>query len=1696
MPENADFLPDSKTVKHLDSLLKSHPGLTAWEVVKELPPLQNWQGFEGKGIAGRLASALGNSQLGYVIDRSNWRENPKNHRAYFRALFCRLRYKASSLLLPEIQERLKSVEPGSEIYSDILGLIASCQASVREFKKAHLSLDEAMKNCEDPSWLWVQRSITYEQEDRYEEALESILEGKKIKPWYRPVVEIHSRALINLNRDQEAQEALIESSKHTDTSAVPLKLSVIFSELDDTTQTSHWLDEYERKSPLLDRHSKKWLAGRRADLCYLNDDFEGFLKHSQETAKKSFHRRCLKFYKNNNGAKGSRKKLEVDFVRQHNMTCAPATISALTAFFNKTHDHLKIAEAICYDGTPWHKERTWCEEHGFHVCEFPITMEAAKSLIDANIPFSLTTQSIDSGHLQACIGYDDKLGLLLLRDPTLRHYGEAILSGLQKDHPVFGLRGLAFVPIEMKEKLEQLELPGQLPYDLYHQLSCAFDDHDEDAIETVMETFRSEAPDSPLRFHSEARLASRNGHPAVELEFNEKLIKLFPKHQSLWLQKIRILERLSRHTEARDFLTEIHRKPESDPFFDMEVGELLCRDIRSIELGQFYLRRALRQRPSSAQAHATYATSLIVLDQREEALRFRRSATRLNPSFEPYARNYYNEAKYLHREKEEEALQYLHERADKVGDLDTAPHLTLLKIFSGNNDPRTPSLAEELLTRFPSDGDLLLETVTLFSGWNRHEEAQLHLEQAKNKVPRHTWLNVAARYWSWTGDRQKSRKHWEQLIQLRPLNTTAYESVARHLAEEQDRDAAVTFMEKAHQAQPDYLPLLKSYIEWIEFYGPSTSIPLLEKAISLDPLDLWAIRELALELSKNGDHARAEAQAEKALSYDPSDEGSHTVLGIVQEAAQKKNQATASFREALKLNIDHTAAFNGLTRVSETFAARKEALEFVRGEMIRQVSNGDIIPEYRLQASGVVEPTELEHDLKTFHQERPDLWEAWNALRDHYHTTSQHDLELEIAEKMTQHFPLLPRAWAELAFALRAQGKTHEEVAAFEKALDLSPSWDWILRELSQSLENLERYDDALVILDRAIDCEPLAPGGYGYKADLLWKIGRRSEAIAEIKRALKVAPLYQWGWSKLIAWTKREKREKEVTTLISELEEKRKHQWRWWMCLAEVYSDLDQGEEALAAVEKGLTHEPLELSLLDLKATLLAELGRYPESIATCQTPFDDGKQPIRLQGREAWVLMESGRRKDAWDRIQALSESEPDYTFAHSLLASWSFDTESWEALKKASQRLIALNPDDSENWGYLGQAEEKLKKPEAALEAYARALRASPSYIFAARQKAALELEQGQLDESEATLTRIQHHRQSSYLIADQLAIDLRRCNRELNDTIRNRWEELASISSELDQDPYYYTDSIFEEAKLSGLHDLLLSERAATQTLASADEARAWGRRIRASKKRKKLLKDTLNSPLKEELKASVISAVIRGKEPPQKEVEKLISTNSSLINKYHDSWDAAVNFYVRKDDAVKACLYGDQWRKFLPQIQPERLVGYATLVDDARGIEEGNKVRCEILEKFPQWEGTKLIRVCVAFHHAIAGNTEAANSLIAGYEDAHTPQNFYDSVYQHTLANLSAHNGDAASCERHFRAAAHNIRDFPEDPAALGYLRASANSCAQTLGIFKGRGKTVLRKWAKGLGKSKSKIPWWAIALIIWIILKVIGNASK
>jgi len=1681
------YTPEAELLQKINSWIKEGKGLTAWDAVKDLPPLKTWRGKGVLPIAARLAQALGNQQLSSALDWIHWREDRENEKAYFQALFFRLQHRSPCEFIPEIEQRLKRAHLDHHRKADLLTFLGWCYSTVREFTKAHQLIDEAMELRPNFSWFYVERSAVFSTEDKYLDALEASKTACELRPNYRPAVLSFISNLIQLGRDDEAILEAKRACQASDQPAFPLQLHTLLSERDLTDDCRKALAEYERKCPLMSASTKDWLMCRQADFYYLDGDHKKFLELAHKTKKDGYYQLVANHFKQAPSTATGRKKLHVEFIRQHNMTCAPATMAAIAQYFGKNHDHLKIADAICYEGTPWHKERDWCENNGFVTKEFLVTAESTKALIDAGIPFTLTTIEVTSAHLQACIGYDDNLGAIILRDPTHRHYGEAILSKLIEKHPISGPRGMLMIPTDQAHLLDSIDLPETETYNLYYQFHKAIENHDTETAEATIHSFISHHPDSPLRHKAAAILANYQNNPTLHLQEIDCLLKRFPKTQSLIYQKFNLLTQLSRYSEAKALLASVRKEKDSDPIFLTEEGELLASDYRTADAASYYLRKAILLNPYEGRTHAAYAYCLSTLNKKEEALRYRRSASRLNPSFEPYASDYYESARWLRQD--EEGIHYLRERANDLGKKEIEPHLTLLDALSEKNSPEAATMAEQLLTRFPENGKLLLKTCRLFSNWGRTEDARSHLQNAKGQVREIDRLRTSAQFESWCGDRSKSVALWRQLLETTPLSIAAYDAIALHISEEEGRSAAVDFLAKAVDQNPDFIPLLKSYVEWLEYKGPDTSIPVLQRILKLDPNDLWTERELALEFSRAKHNTSAIEHAKNAVEQNPHNAISWNTLGLVYSDAGQQEEAVHAQKKAITLAIDVTQSIKALINLASNFKERTQFLQFIREELIAQVSNGSGIQEYATQAYRILDPEELLTDLQSFCHERPDLWETWSSLKDHASAMNKPELAKEAVDQMVERFPLLPRSWMELGFIHRASGQVEEEEAAFYRATQLSPSWDWALKEWATSLESLGRYDEAVEALDRTIHSDPLMVSSHGYKADLLWKLGSREEAFDTLIKGIKIGPFYNWGWEKLDEWAKTLNSKEHLVQCIEEITADRKHIARWWKQLSDIHLNFEDNDKSLHAIEKALELEPDDAGFIEHKAHLLTNKGRYDEALQLCHTEIQK-KRPLSLRGREAWILMQLGEGEQAWELMKTIADEEPDYYWAQYQLAQWASDISSYEHLKTAATQLVRLQPENAISWGWLAKAEQELNHDTEALQAFTKAFRLDPTYTYAGRNKLRIEKEHKNFTAAQKTLSLLEHHIESSFLTADALSIGLLLND---DDEIETRWEQILQQAKELDEDPFAYIEGFWEKTGEVKDYYSRLKQRIQDGKTASYAEASAWGRHISGSSNfsnTKKFFKMTLQSSIPEEYKASSLLPYIETitSYDNRETLSKFIRKHHNLLSSHYRSWSGVLSAFASVPLEKDCIQWAKDWKTFRDEVSPTDLASYAACIDSQQSIEEGYALRREALEKFPDWQDTEILRLCTALYDATSSRYEQAKQLFSGFTKEDINNQYYELLFHLTKSVMYAHDGDLENAKSSFEASQGIRKSWTKDKAIKRYSDISAQTIAQELKLFKGNGKTLTRKWGSTFLENYSQY-WWILLAIIIIIIR-------
>jgi len=113
----------------------------------------------------------------------------------------------------------------------------------------------------------------------------------------------------------------------------------------------------------------------------------------------------------------------------------------------------------------------------------------------------------------------------------------------------------------------------------------------------------------------------------------------------------------------------------------------------------------------------------------------------------------------------------------------------------------------------------------------------------------------------------------------------------------------------------------------------------------------------------------------------------------------------------------------------------------------------------------------------------------------------------------------------------------------------------------------------------------------------------------------------------------------------IETISEKNKQQAQFWLEYGQQLSDSIRYIEALAAIERAISLDEMNVEALYAKGTCLAMLARYDEALETFEhTLLLDEKYVPALDGK-AWALGILGRQKEALAAVNRALELDPEY-------------------------------------------------------------------------------------------------------------------------------------------------------------------------------------------------------------------------------------------------------------------------------------------------------------------------------------------------------------------------------------------------------------------------------------------------------------------
>ncbi|HXI69481.1 MAG TPA: tetratricopeptide repeat protein [Verrucomicrobiae bacterium] len=1309
-------------------------------------PLNQVRGVDACILAGRIAANLGAGRLAFRQHVRAYRSEPKNIRAqaYYLEVVLGMRGPvfAWNLFKRFESESRNRIEDGvsDEGWEYLFTLGGRICGHFRDFERAEECLKMAEERKSRMPWLLIERAGLLCMQEKWEEGLDASQQAIKIQPWYRPAV-IHSAVCLHtLNRNDEALHLLNEAAQQIESVPLLHQLTGLQLDLEKYDEALQTLDRFAKLSPILDKANHEWIASQRCRAaCVL-----GNYKEAEACARllaDDYHLELAERLQAGR-PKCGRIQLSIPFIQQYSQTCVPATLTMLCRYWNIPAEHVEVAEAICYDGTPSHRARRWAEANGMVTREFTLDWDIAVHLLARQVPFAVYTSEATSGHIQIVMGYDEARQVFILRDPGFPQLREVISSQFLKRYAANGPASMVAVPTETISVLDGLSFTDAPLYDQLRSIQQALEEHRRSDAVKEISSMQSNAPDHWLFLTASRSLYSYDTNWPALLECLDQLLKKFPKDGNLSLSKLGCLRQIGRREDRLEFLRGLCEGKGADPVFQQQLAQELMVDARQFSQAELILRQAIRFQS----LNASIITSLAELNwnehQFDEALDLYRHAACLEDKKEAHAYTYF--AATNARRQTETGLGFLRRRWERNGKKSAAPFITWFNALqqAGRSREAMISLEDELHSQ-PHHGDLWLTAADAHTRHGNFEQAEKCLMAAEKRVQRATYLRVKAELARYRTDLKAAIALWREALQIESLSIPAQRSFVQVLAETEGRESAIEYLREFCNRFPHHYQMNQLWCEWARGAGPEKGEAATLKLVQAHPADAWARRQLALVLSDAAKFDEALLEAEEGLRLAPQVAVSYATRAHVRLWLGRTTEAQEDFRQAIRLSVDYSPAIHGLVNSCNNLRERKEALAFVEQELIRQVVFGEGLHAYRDAARLSLEPELLLLSLRAAFKERPDLFAAWSVIVHQLAEMLLLDEALALAKEATEKFPLQESTWFDLTLVCRLRLDSKGERDALEQAMRISPASGHAARMLAQLNERLGEISRSKELLEEACAREPLDACNHGSLALNLWQQGNQAAAIAKLQHAVKVQPGYDWGWQTLASWATATNQPRLAEDLAKIMVLQRPGDISSMLVLARLLATTRRMEEALQLVKRSLKSYQLNTPAHVLHAEILEALGRPAEADLACEPDVFGNRPPATLRACRASLESQRGNLVSAIERMREVLKEDPGYAGGWQNLADWLWRQNQPEEALAAITNVGKLDPLNPIPLGY--RASMKLQKGDrvGAKADLSHALKLDPGYSFASLELFNIQLAEPDLNGAWKTLELIRRY-----------------------------------------------------------------------------------------------------------------------------------------------------------------------------------------------------------------------------------------------------------------------------------------------------------------------------------------------------------------
>jgi tetratricopeptide (TPR) repeat protein len=435
----------------------------------------------------------------------------------------------------------------------------------------------------------------------------------------------------------------------------------------------------------------------------------------------------------------------------------------------------------------------------------------------------------------------------------------------------------------------------------------------------------------------------------------------------------------------------------------------------------------------------------------------------------------------------------------------------------------------------------------LHSQKGRQDKAISLLENAiVSAHPNSTLLyNELGHKYEEVGDFYKSEHAYKKAIELNPLESMAHSSLGSLLADKLHRyKEAEFYYRKAIELTPDYGTAYNNLgilLKTLERYDEAEDV--YRKAIKLSPMEAASYSNLGNLLTENlNRYEEAEAAYRTAIDLDPNYSAAHHNFGILLAILERYDEAESAYRKAIKLDPIESEAYlalgnllaDKLNRYEEAETAYRKAIELNPIDYKAYTNLGLLLYEKLERYQEAIDTFHKSIELnpknsKAFYnlgnllsdkkikryeeaetayrkaiELNPAYFNVYNNLGLLLKTLNRYE-EAEFYYRKATELDSVASIYGNLGDLLKEMKRYDEAILAYQKATELDPQSIRFWNPLGIIYTLQKDYEKALFVYKKAIEIEPAKGTYYSSLVGILRRLGRETEAQAEMEIARKL---------------------------------------------------------------------------------------------------------------------------------------------------------------------------------------------------------------------------------------------------------------------------------------------------------------------------------------------------------------------------------------------------------------------------------------------------------------------------------------------------------------------------------------------------------------------------------------------------------------